>query len=263
MPLSWDVNNVSANLLSHTCSQLGFWVKNSSSANDPFQRHTSQDDSAGGVISERALRLQLPACSQGGCCSMDAGFRLGLASLLLPSSRRACKGLILGFTISHISWECWDWIWQWPVLCGFQLLFPVEFKAFMMFLDAVEVWGVWEQFHICSVSAGWLWLQPGPCPMASMLPKELSQLPLEGWGPTLGPKPPNAFVGHGHHTTLRSNQPNLVYQMYLLLVGGRESLVKNIKDKILSEPGSLRFVLSKIKMFDLFPLDSFCVFPPP
>lgn len=108
--------------------------------------------------------------------------------------------------------------------------------------------------------AGWPWLQPGPCPMASLVPKECSQLPLEPRGPTLGPKPPKASVGRGHHSTLRSKQPSLVYQMYLLLLGGRDSLVKNIKDKILSEPGSLRFVLSKTKIFYVFPLHSICVF---
>lgn len=109
--------------------------------------------------------------------------------------------------------------------------------------------------------AGWPWLLPGPRPMATVLPKECSQLPLEPRGPTLGPNPPSASVGHGHHSTLRSKQPSLFTKCILLLVGGRDSFVKNIKYKILSEPGSLRFVLSKTKMFYVFPLHSFCVFP--
>lgn len=61
-------------------------------------------------------------------------------------------------------------------------------------------------------------------------------------------------------SNLGSKQPSPVYQINLPLVGDSDSFVKKIRDKIPSEPGSLRLELSKRKMFYLLPLYSFCVF---
>lgn len=148
----------------------------------------------------------------------------------------------------------------WPMLYGFQLLFPVEFKSLYPTTGSCcGLGGRCESSFPCRIAVA-----AARCPRSA--PGSLrSPVPAEAQGVLpRGQTPPNASLGWEVMFTALSNlgskQPSPVYQINLPLVGDSDSFVKKIRDKIPSEPGSLRLVLSKRKMFYLLPLYSFCVF---